>query len=128
MFFSTVAISIYEFREIFLNKIYSYEDEEYRNLDLDDLYIWIVQRTLNDYFEEKLKKTYFNTSHLNSLYNIVYDELRYILLSNISHNLEDFHNQLVKQFNNTNLIIENMQLVVTNDVFMLTLGVRDRYE
>lgn len=125
MFFSTIVVSIHEFRDLFLNKIYSYDNEEYRNLDLDDLYIWIVQRTLNDYFEEKLKRTYFNTSHLNTLYNIIYDELKYTLLSEISPYLENFYNQLIKQFNNTD--IENMQLVVTNATFMLTLGVKDKY-
>ncbi len=125
MFFSTIVVSIHEFRDLFLNKIYSYDNEEYRNLDLDDLYIWIVQRTLNDYFEEKLKRTYFNTSHLNTLYNIIYDELKYTLLSEISPYLEDFYNQLIKQFSNTD--IENMQLVVTNATFMLTLGVKDKY-
>lgn len=127
MFYTTIIVAIDEFRHLFLTQIYSYDKSKYKdlnieNLDEEDLYIWIVQRTLNECFEQKFKRTYFNTSHINILYDMIYDDLKHVLISTIGPSMEKFYKHADKNKIDKNIIIENMQLIVTNNTFMLTIG------
>lgn len=135
MFYTNIIIDIKDFREAFIENINSIPKQTFINngiyfFDIEDLYISIVKKCIDEYFVNKINRKFFYLDYgVDFLdHDIIYNLVHHNLQFHINNCLDDFGDFILKRRINKGIVIESMQVNVTNNTIFLTIGENEKDE
>lgn len=135
MFYTNIIIDIKDFREAFIENINNIPKQTFINngiyfFNIEDLYISIVKKCIDDYFVNKINRKFFYLDYgVDFLdHDIIYNLVQHNLQFHINNCLDDFCDFILKRRINKGIVIESMQVNVTNNTIFLTIGENEKDE